>query len=87
MKYDRLCRYAVLNSPTLTQRSCFARFYCMAGACSRYNARSDWLSARELFSLHAHEPITNYAKINKTKMYFKGQISFYFSENYWERRR
>ena len=39
---------------------CFLEFvslilnYYMASYCSRYNARSDWLTARALFSRNAH---------------------------------
>ena len=36
--------------------------YYMAGACGRYNARSDWVSARVLFCRNALRPIANYAK-------------------------
>ena len=35
------------------------RAYYMASDCSRYDAGSDWLSARALFSRNAHGQIAN----------------------------
>ena len=52
------------------------KIYYMDGACSRYNARSDWQSARALFSRNAQGQITKYAK-TKQKVIHR-PISFFF---------
>ena len=48
----------------------------MAGASSRYNARSGWLSATALFPREAHGQITKNAK-NKTKGNSKATLLFF----------
>ena len=50
--------------------------YCLAGACSRYNARSDWLSAMAFLSRNGHGLITNYAK--RKKKVIQRPNCFYF---------
>ena len=47
----------VVTCEYVTMDICVLMKYFVADACSRYNARSDWLSAGALFSR-----ITNYAK-------------------------
>lgn len=54
----------------------------MTGACSRYNANSDWLSAGALVSRNTHKLITNYAKTKGNLkahcfLFFFPKIEFY----------